>query len=150
MIITKRNIFTTKLIVITILFCTCSTFCVAQKMKDYLNKELVAKVAVIYEETPDDNPCAGSEIFLGFIFNKKEVKVYEKEIVTCGKKIVNEIGVYKWELLPNKEIKIDFISEQTKDTYAEHLFLELKDKQLVGRIKHLNGKVIEYIFNEKK
>lgn len=77
--------FTTKPIVITILFYICSTLCHAQKMKKHLNKELVAKVGAIYEETPDDNPCAGSEIFLGFIFNKKEVKMYEKLIVTWGK-----------------------------------------------------------------
>jgi len=118
-------------------------------MKNYLNKELIAKVGDIFEETPDDNPCAGSEIFLGFIFNKKEVKVYEKQISTCGKESVNRIGTYNWKLLCNKKIKIDFIPEQTKGTYAEHLFLELRDKQLVERITHLNGKVLEYIFNEK-
>jgi hypothetical protein len=118
-------------------------------MNSYLNKELIARVATICEETPDNNPCAGSEIFLALIFDKKEVQVYEKVISTCGKESVKKIGTYKWTLLPNKELKIDFISEQIKYTYAEYLFLELRDKQLVGRITHLSGKVIEYSFHEK-
>lgn len=147
--ITQQNILTVIYITIALLLNACSTLCHTQKMNAYFNKELVARVATICEETPDNNPCAGSEIFLVLMFDKQEVQVYEKELSTCGKASVNEIGVYKWTLLPNKELKIDFISEQIKHTYAEYLFLELRDKQLVGRITHLNGKVIEYSIHEK-
>ncbi len=142
------NIFTIKSIVITMLFYICSMLCHAQKMKNFFNKELITKVGAICEETSDDNPCAGSEVFLTLIFNKKEVQVNEKLIGTCGIESVNEIGAYKWELLPNKEIKIDFISEQIKNTFEE-MFLEFRGEQLLGRITHLNGKAIAYIFQEK-
>ncbi len=140
--INKKNVFT------FILFCVC---CLshAQKMKNYVNKELTAKVGIIYEETPDDNPCAGSEIYLTFLFDKKQVQVSEKEVSTCGKESIHNIGTYTWELLCSKEIKVDFIAEQTKGTYAENIVLELRDKQLIGNITHLNGKVITYTFKEK-
>ncbi|MBG6130346.1 hypothetical protein IWQ47_001571 [Aquimarina sp. EL_43] len=119
-------------------------------MKNHLNKKLIAKVGAVCEETPDDNPCAGSEIYLSLFFDKKQVKVSEVEISTCGKESVYEIGNYNWELLYSKEISIDFILEQTKGTYAEHLSLELRDKKLIASITHLNGKVVEYVFKEEK
>lgn len=147
--ITKQNIFTVIFITIAMLFSACSTLCHPKKMNDYFNKELITRVATICEETPDNNPCAGSEVFLALMFDKKEVQVYEKVISSCDKESVNKIGVYTWTLLPNKELQIDFISEEIEHTYADCFFLELRDKQLVGRITHLNGKVIEYSFQEK-
>ncbi|WP_139062494.1 hypothetical protein [Aquimarina megaterium] len=146
----KLNTCSKKAIVVMILFCICCLSSHAQGMKNHLNKKLTAKVGAVYEETPDDNPCAGSEIYLSLFFDRKQVKVSEIEILTCGKESVYEIGNYNWELLYNKEISIDFIPEQTKGTYAEYLSLELRDKKLIACITHLNGKVVEYVFKEEK
>ena len=140
----KKNIF------IFILFCTCSLSLYAQKMKNHLYKELTAKVGAICEETPDDNPCAGSEIYMMLVFDEKQVSISEKEISSCDQESVHNIGIYNWKLLENQKISIDDIAEQTKGTYAENIVLELRDKQLVGNITHVNGRVIEYIFKEKK
>lgn len=101
-------------------------------------------------ETPDNNPCAGSQIYLTLLFNKKLVLVSEKEISNCGKESIIKIGTYSWELLCNKNIKVDFISEQTKGTYAEQLFIKLRNKQLIGYLTHLNGETVEYVFKEEK
>ncbi|WP_299242912.1 hypothetical protein [uncultured Aquimarina sp.] len=133
----------------------CMLFCVScissqvRKMKNHMDKEFIAKVGAVYEETPDDNPCAGSEIYLILLFDKKQVHVAEKEMSSCDKETIQEIGTFDWKLKDNKEIAIDFIPQKIQGTYAENLILELRDKQLVGRIKHLNGQVKEYIFKEK-
>jgi len=137
----------------TVLFCTlfCFSFFVlqAQKMKNVLHKELTANVGTICEETPDDNPCAGSAIYLILVFDKKEVQVTEKEISSCDKETIHEIGTFDWKLKDHKEISIDFVPQKIQGTYAENLILELRDKQLLGRIKHLNGQIVEYVFKEK-
>ena len=122
----------------------------AQKMKNHLHKELIAKVGTIYEETPDDNPCAGSEIYLIFLFDKKRVQVVEKVISTCDQESIYTIGTYPWKLLDSKEIKIDFDPVMVEGTSAKGLFLELRNQQVIGNITHLNGKVVEYIFKEAK
>ena len=133
-----------------ILFCICGLSSHAQGMKNHLHKKLVTKVGTVCEETPDDNPCAGSEVYLSLFFDKRQVKVSEIEVATCGQESIYKIGQYDWQLLRNKEIRIDFIPEQTKGTYAEHLSLELRDKKLVARIIHLNGKEVEYVLEDKK
>lgn len=139
-----------KSITMVLILCTCCLSTHAQKMKKYLNKELRTEVATVCEETPDDNPCAGSTIYLALWFDKKQVKISEIEISTCGKESVYEIGTYNWELLYNKEISIDFIPEETKDTYAENIVLELRGQQLTGNTTHWNGQIVKHIFKEKK
>ncbi len=114
-----------------------------------MHKEFIAKVGAVYEETPDDNPCAGSEIYLTLLFDKKQVYVAEKEISSCDKETIHQIGTFDWKLKNSQEIAIDFIPQKIQGTYAENLILELRDKQLVGRIKHVNGQIVEYIFKEK-
>lgn len=148
LMITKRNIFIILFIAITILFCACSTLGRAQKMKRYLNKELVAKVGEMCEETVEYDPCAGQQIYLVLLFDKKNVQVYEKYISSCDKESILIIGTYNWKLLRNKKIRIDFIPEQTKGNYAENLFVEFRTKQLVGSITDFNGKTIEHFFKE--
>lgn len=139
----KKNVF----MLILYLFCSISF---AQEMKKYLNKELISKVGNICEETNDDSPCSGSDIFLAFLFNKEKVFVSEKVISTCGKESIYKIGTYNWKLLYSKEISIEFDSQRIKGTYAENLFLELRNKKLIGKITHLNGNVSECTFEEKK
>ncbi len=75
-----------------VIFLLTYSISVTQEMKTHLNKELIAYVGSICEETPDDNPCAGSEIYLTLLFDKEKVSVSEKEVSTCGKENTSEIG----------------------------------------------------------
>lgn len=138
-----------RIFIMILLIFTCCFSSYAQKMNTYLHKELLANVGSICEETPDDNPCAGSEIYLSLLFDEKKVEIAEKEISTCGKESISLIGTFNWKLVKNQKIIIDFATEKTKGTYAEKLFLELKQQQLIGSVTHLNGRVIKYVFKEK-
>lgn len=139
-----------KIIIIVLILCVCYLPSQAQEMDNYLQKELTAKVGAICMETSNYDLCASSEIYLTFLFDKEQVQVYEKEISTCGKESIYNIGTYNWEFLQNQKISIDFIAEQTEGTYAKNIALELRAKQLIGRITHLNGRVLEYVFKEVK
>ena len=128
----------------------CFSILYSQKMKNHLHKKWIAKVGNIYEETPDDNPCAGSEIYLTLVFDEKQIHISEKEISSCNQESTHKIGIYNWKLLPNNVIEVDSILKETKGTYATQLQLELRDSKIVGIITHLNGKVVEYVFKETK
>ena len=145
----KHKIISKKKFFILVLFCVCSLSSQSQKMNNHLYKVLITKIGDICMETPDDNPCSGSQIFLTLLFDKKQVQVSEKEISSCSKVSILKIGTYNWEFMSNKKIKVYFISEETKGTYAEQLFLELRNKQVIGHLTHLNGKTVEYVFKEE-
>jgi len=139
-----------KNITLAIILCSLGYFTAqAQTMKNYSCKELLAKVGDIYMETPDENPCAGSEIYLILKFNKQEVTLSEKEVSSCDEESITPIGTYPWNLLHNHKIEVDFIADQIKGTYAEQLKLELRDQQIIGSITHVNGKTKEYVFQEE-
>jgi len=121
----------------------------AQGMKNYLNKELIANIGSICEETSDYNPCAGSMTYLTLLFNKKEVTITEKDISSCGKEFITEIGKYNWELLIDNKIKIHFNPEKIKYTQVENLLLELGSKNIIGKKTHWNNNTSEYIFEYK-
>lgn len=146
----KIKAFSLRMWYMILLMFTCCISSYAQKMNFFLHKELIAKVGSICEETPDDNPCAGSEVYLSLLFNKEKVEIAEKEISTCGKESLSLIGSFYWKLVRNGNIVIDIVSEKTKGTYADKMFLELKQQQLIGNVTHLNGRVIKYVFKEKK
>lgn len=120
----------------------------SQEMSIHLYKEFTANVGTIYEETPDDNPCAGSQIYLTLFFNKETVSVSEKEVSTCGKENISEIGNFIWQLMPSNKIKIYFDLQKIKYTYAKNLSLELENNNIVGTIIHLNNTTSKYIFEE--
>jgi len=105
-------------------------------------------MGTIYEETPDDNPCAGSQIYLTLFFEKETVSVSEKEVSTCGKENISEIGNFIWQLMPSNKIKIYFDLQKIKYTYAKNLSLELENNNIVGTIIHLNNTTSKYIFEE--
>ena len=130
------------------LFCFLYSSSNAQEVDVHLNKELIAKVGTIYEETPDDNPCAGSEIYLTLFFDTEKVSVSEKEVSTCGKESVFEIGNFDWQLMSSNEIKIDFDPQKIKYTYAQNLSLELENNTIIGTIIHLSNTTSKYIFEE--
>ncbi|MBW1294167.1 hypothetical protein [Aquimarina litoralis] len=117
-------------------------------MTNHLHKKLISKVDTIYEETPDDNPCAGSEIYLMLVFDEKQIHISEKEISSCNKSSTHKIGMYDWKLVSNNTIEVDFITKEVEGTYAEQLQLELRDSKVIGIITHLNGNEVEYVFKE--
>ena len=122
----------------------------AQENQNLLvNKTFTAKVGSVYEETPNDNPCAGQEVYLVLKFKKEEVLVSEKYISSCGKESIIIIVNYKWELLKCNKIKIDVNPRRIEYTYLHKLTLELRNRQLFGKRK--NGNIIsEYIFDSVK
>ncbi|WP_299895543.1 hypothetical protein [uncultured Aquimarina sp.] len=117
-------------------------------MKNHLHKKLIAKVGGIYEETPDDNPCAGSEIYLVLRFEETQIHIIQMEISSCNKESHHKIGTYNWKLASNGAIQVDFIAKEIENTYANQLQLKLKDENIIGNITHQNGKVVAYIFKE--
>jgi len=117
------------------MFNGCSTTHHVKKMKPFLHKELVVNVAAICEETLGDNECMRSELYIMLNFDAKQVHVSELEIDSCENETINEIGIYPWKLTQNKSIEI--------------LSLKLKDKEVIGKIKRLNGKVKEHVFEER-
>lgn len=123
--------------------------CKNLQMNSYFNKQLIAQVATLHEETPDTNPCAGRSINLSFIFDSKTVFVSQIEIDSCDQEYVLEMGRYDWELLKSDEIKIDFKGETFGHGYTDALVLELKDNRIIGTVTHLNGKKTEHLFTEK-
>lgn len=140
----KRN----RVLMISFLILTLS-LSAQEKPNLLVNKTFTTKVGSICEETPDDNPCAGQEIYLVLKFEKEEVFVSEKYISSCGKESIIIIGQYKWELLKCNKIKIDADPKKILYTYMEDLIIEFKDEQLLGKRK--NGNIInEYIFDAVK
>ena len=133
---------------LTMLLGLCFSFGFSQEMKNHLHKKLIAKVGGIYEETPDDNPCAGSEIYLILEFEETLIHISEMEISSCNKESNHKIGTYNWRLASNDAIQVDFITKEIENTYANQLQLKLKDENIIGNITHQNGKVVAYIFKE--
>lgn len=79
----------------------------AQSDNDMLiNQTFISMIGSVCEETPDDNPCAGLEIFLILNFNEDNVSVIEKEVSSCGIDNIISTLDYKWKLTENYEIKI--------------------------------------------
>ncbi len=102
-----------------------------------INKTFIAKIGSVCEETPDDNPCAGYEIFLELNFTKKNSAVLEKEISSCDKESIREKLNYKWELLPNTEVKIHWdLEDFSYPEFVSGLTLKLEKETLVGYKKY--------------
>lgn len=121
-----------------------------QEMKEYLNKNLAVKVGSICEETPDDNPCAGLQVYLRFTFDEENVNVSEVEISSCDTEYPTELGKYTWELLDNREIAIAFDPERTKGTFAENIKLDLRKTGVFINVTYLSGSTSEFILEEHK
>lgn len=131
------------------MFNGCSTTHHVKKIKPFLHKELVVNVATICEETLGDNECMGSELYIMLNFDAKQVHVSELEIDSCENETINEIGIYPWKLTQNKSIEIEILPKKLPFSGIEILSLKLKDKKVIGKIKRLNGKVKEYVFEER-
>jgi len=118
-------------------------------MESFLHKELIVNVATMCEETLDDNDCMGSELYMMLYFDTKEVRISELEIDSCSKESINKVGVYSWKLTNNDLVIIESLPIKLPLIGVKALSLELKNKQLVGRFKLLNGKTKSLIFNKK-
>lgn len=135
-------------LVALLIFCSLGISASTKNMKNYLHKNLEVKVGDSFEEVPVDQPCVGGEIYLIIVFDEQRVTILEKEVSTCGDSFVEKIGRYKWALLSNNKIEVDFVFEEIKGSYAENIIFELREGDIIGIIRHLDGKVIEYRFKE--
>ncbi len=110
-----------------------------------LGNTFSANVNSVCEETPDDNPCAGEQVYVVVTFSEEEVKLIEKGISGCDKETYSYSFKYKWEF-KNNEIKIHSNPEEVKYTCLKKLRLILKEEELLGFITYDNGKVMEHKF----
>lgn len=101
-----------------------------------INRTFIAHVGSLCEETPDDNPCAGQEIYLVLEFKNEEVLIVEKHISSCNYELIVHIGNYKWALTHKNQVIIDAPSNKIEDTYLKDLLLEFKNEKLLGKRKN--------------
>ncbi|MEZ4859022.1 MAG: hypothetical protein R2781_09450 [Flavobacteriaceae bacterium] len=143
MIFIHKNVF------ILTLLSVCFWSAKSQSIQKNLNKELIAKVGTLCEETTNYNPCAGIEMYVTLFFDEQKVTLSEKEVTTCGKETVIFSGTYSWKIASNQEITIDFESKQIGGTYLKEMVFAKEDSVIIGRIRQFNGQVMKHIFKEK-
>ncbi len=121
-----------------------------QKIEDiFLNKPFMANVNSVCEETPDDNPCAGEEIYVVVKFLKDKVELAEKGVSSCGEETYVLNFTYSWNIKED-EIVILTNPKEVKSTHLKKIKFSIQDKKLIGYITYPNGKVIAYHFKEEK
>jgi len=113
-----------------------------------VNKTFEANVGSVCEETPDNNPCSGWQVYLVLEFKEKDVMVTEKSISSCGEASKMKLGNYTWALLNNTEVQIDAKAKEVNYTYLENLQLELRNGQLLGKRVDANKRMNNYVFTE--
>ena len=146
-----------KTIIITS-FLFLSIFLNAQENKNYPeNSTLISKVGTLCVETTIPSPCAGAEIYLELSFKKDEVEISEKHISTCDKETTINLGKYKWVLLENNEVKIDYnpsienyINQEIEfSIFMKNLKFRINDGKLIGE-KDRNNRITTYVFMDTK
>lgn len=117
----------------------------AQKNKNsIINKTFIAKTGSVCEETPDDNPCAGTEIYLVLHFTRKFVSAEEKQISSCGEETTSPIGVFAWKW--KKAGKLNIMSNE--GTFLQNLSLQYHNGELTGKEINEIKKISKYHFRE--
>ena len=135
-----------KIVFIIAFFFTALSIKAQRKQHILNNKTFLANVGSIWEETPDENPCAGQQVYLVLEFKEAKVLVVEKYISSCEKEKIIVIGNYKWILLGNNRVKIVADLKEIEDTYFKKLILEFSNGQLLGTRINGNNSISEFIF----
>lgn len=117
------------------------------EQQSFNNTIFTAQVSSVCEETPDDNPCAGYDIFLTLRFNNDEVVLIEKNISSCNEETIAASFIYNWEL-KEENIHVYTKPDDIKYTYFKTLELVYENNKIIGSIKHDNGKTKVYSFLE--
>ncbi|WP_299711389.1 hypothetical protein [uncultured Tenacibaculum sp.] len=137
----------TKFCVLLVLFTVITH---GQKIEEtFFNKPFMANVNSVCEETPDDNPCAGEEIYVVVKFLKDKVELAEKGVSSCGEETYVLNFTYSWNIKED-EIVILTNPKEVKSTHLKKIKFSIQDKKLIGYINYPNGKVIAYHFKEEK
>ncbi|MCD8433628.1 hypothetical protein LNJ05_12725 [Tenacibaculum finnmarkense genomovar ulcerans] len=140
--------------IITSIFLLLTLLLKAQENKNCLeNKTLISKVGSLCEETNIASSCAGAEIYLVLMFKKEKVSISEKYISTCDKVTINNFGNYKWMLLNNKEVKINYnpsvediiVRNLGFSIFMKDLKFKLNKCKLIGE-ENRNNRVTKYTF----
>ncbi|PKV51390.1 hypothetical protein ATE84_3475 [Aquimarina sp. MAR_2010_214] len=121
----------------------------AQSNNDILiNQTFISMIGSVCEETPDDNPCAGLEIFLILNFSKNNVSILEKEVSSCGVENINYTLDYKWELIQNHEIKIYNNPKEIAYDFLKNLVIKVENKKVIGYTKRGDKKTDKFEFKK--
>ena len=111
----------------------------AQSNNDMLiNQTFISMIGSVCEETPDDNPCVGLEIFLVLNFKEDNVSIIEKEVSSCGIENITSMLDYKWKLIQNHEIKIDNDPKEIEYDFLKNLVIKVEQGKVTGYIKRGN------------
>ncbi|WP_299675707.1 hypothetical protein [uncultured Tenacibaculum sp.] len=113
-----------------------------------IGKQFIANVNSVCEETPDDNPCAGEEIYVVVKFLKDMVELAEKGISSCDKETYIRKFKYNYEIKEN-DILITLKPEEVEYTHLKEIKFTIENKKLFGAITYPNGKIIVYEFKEE-
>lgn len=97
-----------------------------------INETFSSKVGYMCEETTDDDPCAGFEIYLVLKFSKEKVIIIEKEVSSCDTEQIASQLEYKWELTEDSEIKMDINPKDIKYHFLKDLILKTENKTIIG------------------
>ena len=106
-----------------------------------INKNFIAKIGSICEETTDGYDCAGIEIYLILNFTKEDLSITEKQISSCGTENITFKLDYKWELTPQSEIKIGVDSTEITSNFFKNIVLKFENKTVIG---YINNTEIEF------
>jgi len=104
----------------------------AQSKGALVGQAFSCSIGYMCEETPDNNPCAGLEIYLILNFSEETVSIIEKEISSCGVEHINSQLRYKWELTQDSEIKIDTNLKEIEYHFIKNLVLKIENGTVIG------------------
>lgn len=113
-----------------------------------IGKQFIANVNSVCEETPDDNPCAGEEIYVVVKFLKDKVELTEKGVSSCDKETYIRKFKYNYGIKEN-DILIALKPEEVEYTHLKEIKFVIENKKLFGSITYPNGKIIVYEFKEE-
>ncbi len=117
-----------------------------ENQNSLVNKTFIAKIGSICEETPDNNPCVGEEIYLVLHFGKTFVDVVEQQISSCGEETTDLIGEFTWKWQKGSRSEIMFNPEEVMHTLRDSVALELSKGQLIGKKPNKNKNISTYHF----
>lgn len=134
---------------ISLLFlCMLASFLNGQNQTSFFkNKKFISLIETVCEETPDENPCAGYEVFLEVTFKEDDVFIVEKSISSCKQEEIYRTLNYKWKLIDNTLV-IAYDSKEIAYSYLKDIDLQIKKNKLYGYKKRMGAKQIEYKFEE--
>ena len=116
-----------------------------------INNTFTSKVGFVCEEVYPPDPCAGEQIYMSLTFEESNVTIIEKNIGTCGdvEYIAYELKC-PWELVNDKEIKIDVTGEPLTFKYIENMTFTILEDKIIGQKRTWDDRLVDHVFVKDK